>query len=348
MAQDGKRTGFASAQQVADRAGVSRSAVSRTFTPGASVSSETRRRVLEAAEDLGYHVNHLARGLMSHETGIVCLIVADLHTPYLSRMVERLTRGLQEAGKVAMVLNAAGRLENVEDALRQTLNYRADATVVLSGTPDPAIARTCLDSGQRLVLLNRDDQLAGTVNLAVDSQTSAATAVRCFLEAGCQQLAVVSSGAGTPSLLGRERHFIAAARSEGFEPRVWHEGPTAHASGMAGARALLASKDRPDAVFCVTDLLACGFLDGARHEFGLQVPRELCVIGFDDIEQAGWPSYDLTTFAQPVDDLVRRIVSLVVDRDQADGGPEETLPVPLVWRGSVRGSRLSVAAPAAR
>ena len=100
------RGAFSSAKQVAALAGVSRSAVSRTFTPGASVSEETRQRVLSAAERLGYHVNHLARGLMRQSTGIVCLIVADSDTPYQARMLRALTRSLREVGKVTMVFSA--------------------------------------------------------------------------------------------------------------------------------------------------------------------------------------------------------------------------------------------------
>src|ERR1051325_4488054 len=96
---------FVSAQEVAERAGVSRSAVSRTFTPGASVSPETRRKVLEAAEELGYHVNQLARGLMRNESGIVCLIVSEISTPYRSALIRALTQQLQLSGKVAMLIN---------------------------------------------------------------------------------------------------------------------------------------------------------------------------------------------------------------------------------------------------
>jgi DNA-binding LacI/PurR family transcriptional regulator len=97
---------FVSAKEVAKLAGVSRSAVSRTFTPGASVAEETRRRVLQAAETLGYHVNHLARGLLNRRSGIVCLIVAAVDTPFQSRLVRLLTGRLQEAGKVTMVINS--------------------------------------------------------------------------------------------------------------------------------------------------------------------------------------------------------------------------------------------------
>ena len=88
---------FVSAQMVAERAGVSRSAVSRTFTDGASVSAETRRKVQRAADELGYHVNQLARGLIQDRSNIVCLVVADMTTAIRARTVDILTRRLQDA-----------------------------------------------------------------------------------------------------------------------------------------------------------------------------------------------------------------------------------------------------------
>jgi DNA-binding LacI/PurR family transcriptional regulator len=116
-----------SAKKVAERAGVS-----RTYAEGASVSASTRLKVLKAAEELGYHVNLLARGLIHHESGIVCILIADMQAPYQSAFLEACVRKVQEIGKVVMVLNTAGDSGNVEAALRQSLNYRADATIVVS------------------------------------------------------------------------------------------------------------------------------------------------------------------------------------------------------------------------
>ena len=148
---------FVSAQEVAEKAGVSRSAVSRTFTSGASVSPKTRQKVLDAAEALGYHVNHLARGLMRNESGIVCLIVSEIGTPYRSALLRALTQQLQNSGKVAMLINTDRSDGSVDLALRQAIRYRADASIILSGLPDKSITDLCLKNGQRLVLINRDD-----------------------------------------------------------------------------------------------------------------------------------------------------------------------------------------------
>ncbi len=328
---------FASAQQVAELAGVSRSAVSRAFTPGTSISEETRRRVILAAEQLGYHVNHLARGLLRKSTGIVCLVVGDSDTPYQARMVRHLSQHLQEAGKVPMVLETSGPDGNVERALRQTLNYRADATVVLSGTPPQSVIRTCLDNGQRLLLINRDDGLVGPHNIRIDNVAASRTALHAFLRAGCRRIAIITSEAGTPSLIDREQSFARVAAEASVEPMAWRSGRTSYETGAAGARALFAGSDRPDAAFCITDLIACGFMDCARHEFGLRIPEDLCVIGFDDIEQAGWSSYRLTTFAAPVQKIAARVVELVTsDSDQPAELQKSVYDAPVVWRSSVR------------
>jgi DNA-binding LacI/PurR family transcriptional regulator len=326
---------FVSAQQVADHAGVSRSAVSRTFTTGASVSEATRRKVLRAADELGYHVNHLARSLIQEQSGIVCLIVADVATPYQSRMLDALSRRLQGFDRVAMVINTSGESGSVEAALRQTLNYRAAATVVLSGAPPAALITTCLNSGQRMVLINRDDHLAGPVNVSVDNAEAAREALHMLHRCGCRRVAVVSSTAGTPSLVARERAFAAAAAERGIEPAVVRAGPTSYSAGFDAGRLLLSGSAPPDAAFCVTDLLACGFMDAARREFGLRIPDDLCVIGFDDIEQAGWASFDLTTFRQPVDAMADHIMRLVTDPDAAGAGDRRFHAAP-VWRRSVR------------
>jgi DNA-binding LacI/PurR family transcriptional regulator len=328
---------FVSAQQVAERAGVSRSAVSRTFTPGASVSEPTRRKVLEAAESLGYHVNHLARGLIHERSGIVCLIAADLQAPFQAKMLEALTRRLQDVDKVPMVINAAGPPGSVEAALRQTLNYRADASVVLSGSPAASLIDTCIANGQHVILINREDRHPGPEHLIVDASGPGNLAFDMLKRAGCRHIAIVSSQAGTSSLVGREQAFAAAARAGGIPVSLIRAGPTAYATGLEAARAMLSRADRPDGAFCVTDLLACGFMDAARHEFGLRIPDDFCIVGFDDIEQAGWASYELTTFRQPIERMADQIAHLLSSQAPVDPDPKpHYLQAEPVWRRSVR------------
>ncbi|OON41377.1 LacI family transcriptional regulator [Izhakiella australiensis] len=333
-----------SAQDVARRAGVSRSAVSRTFTPGASVSENTRARVMKAAQELGYHVNHLARGLVRNRSGIVCLIVSEIATPYRASLVRWLSHYLQQAGKVAMLINTDRSDNSVSLALQQAINFRADASIILSGMPDKAITQLCYKHGQRLVLINRDETLPDSLNINLDSANAAETAVMAFLRAGCRHLAFANSQAGTPSLTRRESDFIAAAAQAGLQAVVERVGSTSYESGRQLAQRLLTRHQRPDAVFCVTDLVACGFMDEARHRFALRVPDDLCIVGFDNIPQSGWSSYNLTTFAQPAEQFACDAVQWLVTGEQEEpaAGAElrndSRLYQPeLVWRGSVRG-----------
>jgi DNA-binding LacI/PurR family transcriptional regulator len=328
---------FVSAQDVARRAGVSRSAVSRTFTPGASVSSETRDRVMRAADELGYRVNHLARSLARRRTGIVCLVAADVETPNISRLVKAITRRLQEEQRVGLLLSLGGPSDDPATTLEQTFHYRADATIVLSGTPAESIVRRGLDSGQRLILINRNDPVEGPDHIRTSSEDAAQSALRAFMQAGCRRLAVVSSGRPTPSLLAREEAFKAGAAAEGLPVDVVREGSGSHyEGGLAAGRRLFAGL-RPEAVFCVNDLMAFGVMDAARHDFGLDIPRELCVIGFDDIPQAEWLAYRLTTFEQPAEEIARAAVRLAVQDGEAALDPQMVTVSPrLVWRETVR------------
>lgn len=330
---------FVSAREVAERAGVSRSAVSRTFTPGASVSPETREKVLAAAEALGYHVNHLARGLMRNESGIVCLIVSELATPYRAALVSVMTDKLQNAGKVAMLINTDRSDGSVDRALRQAISYRADASIILSGMPDKSITQQCLKSGLRLVLINRDDDQQGPLRINMNDAEAASVILDAFLAAGCKHLAFANSASGTPSLMARERGFVYAGKRLGLEIRVARHGQTGYEAGRTLAHQLLSVDNRPDAVFCATDLIACGFMDAARQDFSLSIPDDLCVAGFDNIEQASWLSYDLTTFSQPVDRIADAAVNwLSSPPDMASGEAlmALTLKTELVWRSTVR------------
>jgi DNA-binding LacI/PurR family transcriptional regulator len=158
-----------------------------------------------------------------------------------------------------------------------------------------------------------------------------------LLAAGCRRLAVVSSGARTPSLVGRIDAFRKRAAEADLPVRLWQQGPTDYATGRDAALSMLAG-DAVDGAFCVTDLLALGFLDAARLDRGRSVPGDLSVIGFDDIPQASWNAYQLTTFRQPVRRLTDQVMKVIRLRAEAPESPHAlfTLPTTLVERKTVR------------
>ena len=324
----------ASAAEVAHLAGVSRSAVSRTFTDGASVSDETRAKVLEAAEKLNYHVNHLARSISKEESRPVCLLASNLRKPYHGLLLDALTKRLQSIGRVAVVINVTADPKSAEDALQSTLNYRAAASVVMSGTPPHKMVEACVKTGQKVILVNRSDELNGVHHIRINYEKAMREAMHMFERAGCRRIGLAGSTKGTPSLVAREQFFFRAAEEMGKTPLVGRSTGTDYEDGVQIARQMLAGMERPDAVFCINDLVACGFLDTARKDFGLSVPDDLCVLGFDDIPQASWGGYDLTTFAQPFDAIARQMEKILLEA--APEGRTIKLDAIPRWRGSIR------------
>lgn len=327
---------FVTAEEVARLAGVSRSAVSRTFTPGASVSADVRLRVQEAAKTLGYRVNRLARSLISDQSNLVGVVGANLSLPFMARQLDELSRALLRRGMQCLLLNSAEVEQGITPLIELILEFRVRAIVVMSGSPPSSIIDECVANGVRVILVNRqaDDTEADTI--VSDDLGGARIAAERLLQAGCRRIGVVGSGAGTPIQLRRRGAFIDRIKEVEIEPVVWASGETTYETGIEAARGLLALHDL-DGVFCVTDLLGLGFVDGARG-MGRRIPENLSVIGFDDIPQSAWAPYRLTTVRQSMNDLTESVLAAIEREMHGESMAlvHEILPVELVERSTVR------------
>ncbi len=338
MSQERVRSSFVTAADVARRAGVSRSAVSRTFTPGASVSREVRARILDAAGRLGYRINRLAQSLTIAHSNIVGLVCADLQQPFHAECLAMLSAALLADGFQCMLLNAANAERDLGALIERVLEYRVCAIVVMNGTPPSRIVKECLGNGVPVILVNKPMPGCAVDTVVTDHRAGGRAAAELLVAAGCRSLAVVSSGARTASLLGRLDAFCDRAAEEGVPVRVWREGPTDYSTGREAALAML-TKGAIDGAFCVTDLVALGFVDAARLDRGRHVPDDLSVIGFDDIPQAAWNAYQLTTFRQPVRMLVDQVMEVIRLRAVTPESPRSVFKLPgtLIVRRTVRG-----------
>ena len=339
VTQQALRGAFVTAADVAKRAGVSRSAVSRAFTPGASVSHEMRQRILRAAEHLGYRVNRIAQSLNKARSNVIGLVGTDLQQPFHAELLASLSAALLADGFQCMLLNAANAERDMSTLIARVLEYRVSAIVVMTGTPPARIVEECLNNGVSVILVNKLLPKLAVDTVVADHATGGRVAAEQLLAAGCKRLAVVSSAARTASLVGRIEGFRARAIEAGARLRIWQErAATDYRTGREAGLALLAH-DKLDGVFCVTDLLALGFLDAARYERDRSVPDDLSVIGFDNIPQAAWSAYRLTTFNQPVADLASAVVNAIHRRTEHPRATHRlaTVPVRLVVRSTVRG-----------
>ncbi|WP_457580895.1 LacI family DNA-binding transcriptional regulator [Ensifer canadensis] len=325
--------GFVTAEEVAKRAGVSRSAVSRTFTPGASVSQAVRRKVLKAARELGYRVNRLAQGLNNDRSNLIGVVGTNLSAPFISKQLDLLSIGLLRRGLQCLLLNAADARKDIAPLIELLFEFRAQAIVVLSGEPPTPIVDECIANGVRLILVNqRLDRTDTNMVLSDDSRGADLAALR-LIAAKCKKVAVVCSASQTPAQVRRATAFTQRMQATGIEVVAWSDGPTSYESGYQAGRDLLRDK-RIDGAFCVTDLLALGFLDAARIEMHRRVPQDVSVVGFDDIPQAGWKSYELTTIEQSLSALTANVLTALETDEPATR--LQVVPVSLIERKTVR------------
>ncbi|MFC6491162.1 LacI family DNA-binding transcriptional regulator [Nitratireductor sp. GCM10026969] len=328
------RRGFVRALDVALHAGVSRSAVSRCFTPGASVSDAVRLRVEASARALGYRVNRLAQTLHTERSSLVGVVGSNLANPYLAVQLADLTAALVEEDLQCLLMNASGDGKDLRRSLQLLLEYRVRAVVVLSGAPHHSLVRECLDNGVRVVLINRTVDSALADIIAFDAEQGGRLAAERLIADGRRRVAVVQSASKTLSKRQRAEAFRARMAEAGVEVVTWTRGGNSYAAGEEAARALL-GQGGIDGVFCVTDELGLGFLNAARHALARRIPEEMSLIAFDDVPQAAWSSHAMTTIRQPVAELNRAVIEALTRDTAGDRRPfVRKIPVTLVERGT--------------
>ncbi len=333
-----KRQGKVTSHEVAALAGVSRSAVSRTFTPGASVSAATREKVLAAAAELGYRPNALARSLIVRSTQLIGLVMAEWENPFYTRMLRQFSERLQGEGYQLLLMTSSSE-SDVDDVARRLLQYQVDGLIVVSARPSAAFVTECEATAVPLVLVNRHPPAAGASSVTCDNAQIGRDIVRLLIDAGYRRLALVR---GDPKVMtGVERtDAIQASVAASKHTRVVADRTDClgYAAGRRAIAELWQADDRPDAVICSSDPTALGILDGARRDLHIDVPGDLAVVGLGDIPQAGWAAYGLTTVHLPIDEMIELAVQDLLSRlSDAEQGPRPMKAhASIVRRESVR------------
>lgn len=328
------------ATDVARRAGVSQSAVSRVFTPGASVSKTMADRVRAVADELGYRPNVLARSLITGRTRIVGLVVGYLENPFYPEVLEALSAALEAQGYHILVFHAAdGEGEaDVERVVAELMDYQVDGLVTASVHLSDRLVARCRAAGLPVVLFNR-----GLPGSALSSVTSAnraggAAVAQLLLETGHRRIAHIGGLQTASTGLDRWEGFRDALREAGQEVHGLALGGFDRGRAIAAARDMMDAATPPDAIFVANDHMALGVLDELRHGMGVDVPGEVSIVGYDDVPAAAWKAYALTTVRQPVDRMVAAAVEILMDEiaGKVPAGRVEEVPAELVIRGSVR------------
>ncbi len=319
---------------VAARAGVSKSLVSRVLRGEATVSDLRRRAVLDAVEALGYRPNAAARSLVQRRSHTIGAIVSDLHNPFHAEILDGIDRAASARG--FRVLIAAGRRDAAreEEALATLLELPADG-VVLVGALLPEASLAAAARSVPVALVARTVDLPGVDTVRNDDVRGAGLAVEHLAALGHRRIAHVDGGAGAGAEERRRGYREAMARHGlAGEVRV-AGGDFTEDGGYRGARSLLAAGPRPTALWVANDVAGLGALN-ALAEAGLAVPRDVSLVGYDNIDLSALRHISLTTVHQPRREMGESATEALLARlDARAARPRRTVLAPtLVVRGT--------------
>lgn len=325
---------FPSSIDVARRAGVSQSAVSRAFSDKASISAKTRSKVVAAAEELGYQPSAIPRIMLTHRSHLVAIATGGMYNPFQSRVLEQFTRGLNEMGYQLILVHVdAG--DTLEAAMPRLASYRVDAIFVARGVLDEATAAPLASYRIPVIAFHTPLTNEWVSSVCVDNVAGGRLMAAHFAERGARRPAF----AGGPFLTSIERlkGFREELLKRGLpEPQVTPCAFT-YEAGYDAATHLLGLPERPDAVFCANDLAAIGFIDRTR-QLGLRVPEDVMVAGVDDIPEASWIGNSVTTIRESSPGLVEASLGILrgIGETAIKLPVQVTVPVQLVERTSTR------------
>ena len=322
---------------VARLAGVSQSAVSRVFTPGASASKKTVEKVRAAAEKLGYRPNALARGLITGRTRMIGLVVAYLDNQFYPIALERLSQALQKQGYHVLIFMADNATDGIAAMIEEMMAYQVDAIVTASVAMSNDLTARCDAAGIPVVMFNRGQDDARLSSVTSDNVQGGRRVAHFLAAGGHERIAHIAGWQGASTGRDRKQGFLDGLAERDLAPVEVVDGLYNRETAAAIAREMFSCADRPDAVFVGNDHMALAVMDVLRFELGLSVPGDVSVVGYDDVPIAAWPAYDLTTIRQPVNRMVEATVDALISCIEGATDPHRVLiPGTLMMRGSAR------------
>lgn len=328
-------------QDVARVANVSTATVSRTLSNPNVVSESTRTRVAEAVKVTGYRINRAARSLRTQRAHSVLVLLPDLANPFFSTILEGISRHLSQKGYSMLIAST----KQVQDSGERLIDYlddaRADGMIILDGGLDADVVEMLENASQAQRILFACEWVDGAnfASVRCENRQGTCTAIRHLHGLGHRKIAHVTGPTGNVLMHARLDAFIDEIASLGLEqnPEWIIAGDFSLASGCAAAQTWIAMQNRPTAVFCASDQLALGFISElSRH--GFDVPDDVSVMGFDDIDLAEQFIPSLTSIRQDRLSIGEISATMLIKRIETPNAEHQknptVLPVSLVVRDS--------------
>jgi LacI family repressor for deo operon, udp, cdd, tsx, nupC, and nupG len=301
---------------VARRAGVSTATVSRVLTRPEIVAPQTRHRVLQAVDALGYMPNSAAKHLRTLRSGRLLVTVPDIANPFFALILQGIEDAAHHAGYAVLLGDTQGD-EQREDRYALMLRRKeADGLIFLGHRLPQTVVNVVRAAAPHCAPVVNGCEFSpqlGVPGVHIDNAAAAGDAMGHLYALGHQRIAAITGPLVSPLSRDRLRGTKARAKAERAEHHVIvAQGDFSIESGAAAAEALLEGPEPPTAIFCFNDEMAMGAIDTARRR-GVRVPENLSVVGFDDIRFARHVDPPLTTVAQPMREIGEGTVRLLLD-----------------------------------
>jgi DNA-binding LacI/PurR family transcriptional regulator len=332
-----KRLARASSIDVARLAGVSIAAVSRAFTPGSSISQELAEKVHKAAQQLKYVPNTLASSLITRETNIVALMLANLNNPIYSAMLAEASRRLEKIGKQVLLFTPS-EPQDFDLSLQRMLSYQVDAIVIAAASISSRMASLCIDRDVPVVMLGRHVPGLPVHSVRGNAREGGRQAAALMLNGGGKRFGIIDGPTNLSTILARRQAVLERLQEEHIDAsRIGIcDGGLTYAGGYEAALNLMNTPSPPDSLVCLTDIMALGAMDAVRSKLKLKIPADVAVVGFDDISEAAHSSYLLSTIRTPVVEMIDHMIALISRKPKTDEPKSIEIAAELVVRASTR------------
>lgn len=347
MKKQKPRPSRATIYDVAKRASTSAATVSRVLAGRDSAASGTRERVLAAAADLSYQPNMLARNLSKQRSDMIATLLPDITNPFFAELAKALQSAALRHGYTLLICSTDGdpALERLHlDAL---VAHQVEYVFAVGLTLGRAAVERYVAAGISFIALDRPMRNVPSYLVQSDNRAGAALAVQHLLDLGHRQIAHIAGPAGLAQSRDRQRGYMGALTAAGLETgdELVAQSDFSEQGGAEAFGTLHRRGATFTAVFAADDLIAMGALSAAR-EHGRAVPRDLSVVGFDDILLARYTTPPLTTIRQDAEAMGAEAVRLIVPPENSRRQRKVILPVSLEVRGTTSPPRR--AAPTSR
>ncbi|MGB3435579.1 LacI family DNA-binding transcriptional regulator [Achromobacter sp.] len=323
-------------KDVADRAGVAVSTVSRALSGHPAISAATRDAVQEAAAQLGYRMPMQGRKLRKAATKVIGVVVEALHNPFITSLIAHLHDAFDEAGYHMILIIDSMSESNGLQKLRPLVDGYLDGLVLATATLDSPIVAELKRRAIPLVLVIRSVDESNVDTVEIDNVHAGAEAARHLFELGHRRIGLVMGQRNTSTSRDRSEGALSWLENQGIHrqdiPLIF--GMYSMESGYSSAMTLLSGPQPVSAIIAGNDTMALGVLEAARRK-GIPVPQQLSVLGFDDMPLAGTHVMSLTTIRQPVETMARTAARRLLDRINGPvpaTGSRDVLPIHLIQR----------------